>query len=74
MTSYWLVMRAIDPANLFVPANPGIVIPITVVKSAGDPVGFCPMFASKEDAQKAYPNDPIEEVRGRDPLEKTDAE
>ncbi len=59
----WLVLLMKRPENLFSAVDNGHV-KLLVVPQPGDPVGFCPVFATLAEAKAAYPNAEVLEMRG----------
>ncbi len=57
----WLVLLMKRPENLFsaVDNGPGVI----VMPQDGDPIGFCPVFATKAEAVAAYPRAQVMEMR-----------
>jgi hypothetical protein len=56
----YLVFMMKKPADIFTAAVEGVKL--DVVQQPGDPIGFCPVFATREEALAAYPDAQIMEV------------
>lgn len=61
MKFLYIVMRVKTPDSVFEPVIPGARI--DYVQNPGDPIGFCPVYETEEDAHKVYPNDMVIKVQ-----------